>query len=78
VQPQFGTATLLTSGKVLVAGGGQSELVDSATLAVSPTNPPIEQRDNATATRLLDGTVLIVGGNLPQGEWLQTSEIYHP
>jgi len=74
----LGTATLLPSGKVLIAADGQAELVDSATLAVSPTNPPIEERRNATATLLPDGTVLFVGGSLPQGEILQTSEIYHP
>jgi hypothetical protein len=67
------TATLLSSGKVLVAGGGygpdlldgywvadQAELFDPATRSFGSAG--VVSRDGHTATLLLDGDVLLVGG----------------
>jgi hypothetical protein len=76
------TATLLPSGKVLVAGGQDAvelssvELYDPLTGAWSATGAMSTARVNHTATLLPDGKVLVAGG------WnagsLATSEIYDP
>lgn len=67
------TATLLTNGKVLIARGtaGSTELYDPAIGTFSPTGSSLGGgfSQGATATRLLDGKVLVVGGN---------AEIYDP
>ena len=86
------TATLLTSGKVLVTGGGNlveasgpilasTELYDRTsgtwTTAASLSTPRIGH----TATLLPDGTVLVVGGIASQNETtplLASAEIYDP
>jgi N-acetylneuraminic acid mutarotase len=66
------TATLLPSGKVLVAGGlvmpfpapslASTELYDPATNTWSIAAPMVESRTRHTATLLSDGRVLVVGG----------------
>ena len=67
------TATLLTSGKVLVVGGrtcsggncftlNSAELYDPATGKWSFTGTLNTGRDNHTATLLTDGKVLVAGG----------------
>jgi hypothetical protein len=68
------TATLLMDGKVLIAGGGtavgnclncsttSAELYDPATHAFSSTGSMTTSRRGNTATRLLNGEVLITGG----------------
>jgi hypothetical protein len=64
------TATLLPSGKVLVAGGyndgslSSAELYDPAmgTWQVSPVQP-LYGRLQHTTTTLLDGSLLVAGGN---------------
>ena len=62
------TATLLSDGRVLVAGGEgydaatSAELYNPTTGTFSPTGSMTVGRDSATATLLLDGRVLIVGG----------------
>src|SRR5947209_20447982 len=72
------TATLLPDGTVLVAGGRSSgafcagselasvEIYDPATGTFSPTGSMAQARSNHTATRLLDGTVLVAGGVPPE------------
>ena len=63
------TATLLTNGKVLLAGGEdeearykQAELYDPAMGAFKATGDMIEPRNGHTAIVLADGTSLITGG----------------
>jgi hypothetical protein len=84
------TATLLRSGKVLIAGGlgndgdpnlDSAELFDPATGRFSPTLwRMVTDRRGDTATLLRDGRVLIAGGeggdNLPPQ--LSSAEIYNP
>ena len=83
------TATLLTSGDVLVAGGGHEDcgrfadaeryVPDSGTFELVA--PMTRRRVFHTATRLQDGTILIVGGESESGFSLiteATAEIYDP
>jgi hypothetical protein len=96
------TATLLPDGKVLVAGGfdvtkapgvggspqivATAELYDPSTGTWSATGSMIETRQGHTATRLTNGTVLVVGGyrNAIPGrdergpEPLNTAELFDP
>jgi hypothetical protein len=65
------TATLLRSGKVLIAGGmtgsasatKATELYDPATNSLSAGPPMVHARGEASATLLPNGNVLIVGGS---------------
>lgn len=74
------TATLLTSGKVLIAGGSAAgfgdsntaELYDPATGTFSTTGPMAVARQGHTATLLPSGKVLVTGG--PDN----TAELYDP
>ena len=83
VARSMATATLLPSGKVLVAGGydnatGQlssAELFDPETNTWSDTGALAQARDAATATALRDGDVLVAGGDSGNGA-LPTAEIY--
>ena len=63
------TATLLPTGEVLIAGGGNfrellaaAEIYDPATGAFTATGSMGEIRNRHTATALLDGRVLLAGG----------------
>jgi len=80
----YHTATALGDGTVLVAGGtvdsqvwtvtASAEIYDPATSIFSPTGDMTTGRIEPTATLLLDGTVLILGGDIS----MSSAEIYHP
>jgi CSLREA domain-containing protein len=77
------TATLLSNGKVLVAGGegsgvalGTAELEDPATGACAPTGSLNTARSQHTATLLPNGKVLVAGGQ--NGNGLNVAELYDP
>ena len=75
------TATLLGSGKILIAGGvsdgfqalASAELYDPSTRTFAPTGSMITPRSGHSATLLADGRVLIAGGTQDF-----TAEIYDP
>ena len=69
------TATLLATGRVLIAGGADlpsAEVYDPATGSFSPTGDMGQARASHTATLLSNGTVLMVGGSD------STAELYDP
>jgi large repetitive protein len=80
------TASLLSTGEVLIAGGGdpedaaKAELYDPTTGRFSPTGSMITARYGATATVLSTGLVLIVGGwsEDPNAPVLASAELYNP
>ncbi|GFE62824.1 kelch repeat-containing protein [Geobacter sp. AOG2] len=80
------TATLLSNGKVLVAGGydwlntstATVELYDPATATWSPAAAMTSPRAGHTATLLHDGTVLVTGGYDDNYATLESSELYDP
>lgn len=84
------TATLLSNGKVLIAGGwtgsqptATAELYDPGTGTFSPTGSLTSARAGHTATTLQDGRVLITGGfttyHAGTGQvGTDTAEIYNP
>ena len=81
---QFHTATLLPSGKVLVAGGehngsslSSAELYDPATGSWSRTGRLGTARSFHTATLLPSGKVLVAGGEGSSGS-LNSAELYDP
>jgi N-acetylneuraminic acid mutarotase len=78
------TATLLQSGKVLVAGGyngtnavASAEVYDPATGAWTSTGPMTTNRYYHTATCLPNGTVLVAGGKTG-GATLSSTELFDP
>ncbi|MGH9803126.1 MAG: kelch repeat-containing protein, partial [Blastocatellia bacterium] len=78
------TATLLTSGKVLIVGGRDasgalksSEVYDPANDTWTPTADLNVARGDHTATLLRNGKVLVVGGS-NSGGTLDTAEVYDP
>jgi N-acetylneuraminic acid mutarotase len=86
---RFGhTAVLLTDGRVLVAGGlapapaglttlASAELYDPATGQWSTTGSLATARAHHSATRLLDGRVLVAGGSAGQSGFT-SAELYDP
>jgi hypothetical protein len=82
---ETGPATLLTNGKVLLAGGnddpGESagaEVYDPSTGIFTATGNMIAARADHTATLLPDGTVLIAGSQGDGGKTLASAELYDP
>jgi hypothetical protein len=85
------TATLLSDGRVLIAGGwgvsasgpitpginSKSEIYDPKKGTFRPTGAMVAGRQRHTATLLRDGRVLIVGGSGYHGP-LDTPELYDP
>ena len=82
------TATLLNSGKVLIAGGhylipsggggeSDSEIYDPVLEGFTVTGNLTTPRSSHTATLLNDGTVLVVGGADSNGAVLTSAEIYN-
>ena len=78
------TATLLGSGKVLIAGGfvgtggglSSVEVFDPATNAFASAESMTTERSGHTATLLPNGKVLISGGY--NGDYLNSAEVYDP
>jgi hypothetical protein len=76
------TATLLPSGQVLVAGGGNgsaletAELYDSASERWTTTGSLVTARSGATPVLLLDGHVLSAGGRGKNAKLVANAEIY--
>jgi hypothetical protein len=80
------TATLLANGKVLITGGkgerscnASAEIYDPSTNQFAPTGAMTTQRCSGVAIRLLDGKVLVAGGDItPDNEPQVSAEIYDP
>jgi N-acetylneuraminic acid mutarotase len=88
------TATLLSDGRVLITGGtdgaptltanpypttlNSAEIYDPATNLFTPTAPMNSARAGHTAVALLDGRVLVAGGNENDITSLNSAEIYDP
>jgi Putative zinc-finger/FecR protein/Galactose oxidase, central domain len=82
---QSHTATLLPDGKVLIAGGGDrnvvfasAELFDPNTGSFSQTGSMTTPRSAHEATLLTDGKVLITGGMGEHFDVLASAELYDP
>jgi hypothetical protein len=80
------TATLLSDGRVLIAGGNNqnipgilssAELYDPKTGTFSPTGSMGTARTEFTATRLADGRVLVAGGD-DGWDFQASAELYDP
>ncbi|HEX8070773.1 MAG TPA: kelch repeat-containing protein [Pyrinomonadaceae bacterium] len=79
------TATLLTDGDVLLAGGfdegvplASAELYHPATDTFTPLAPMRARRSGHTATRLADGRVLLAGGHYNLSDVNADAELYDP
>ena len=82
---EYHTATLLPSGKILVAGGlgasaviGSAELYDPVTNTWSATGNLKTARFYHSATLLPTGMVLVVGGLTTGNSQLNSAELYDP
>ena len=80
----YHTATLLSNGKVLAAGGNDgisgissAELYNPATGKWTATGAMATERNAPAATLLPDGKVLVVGGHASSGA-LSSAELYDP
>lgn len=81
------SATLLSSGKVLITGGcnnycdtklNSAEVYDPSAGTWTSTGSMSTGRVLHTATRLLSGKVLVAGGYLGNGNFLAGAELYDP
>ena len=82
---EFHTATLLTNGKVLIAGGfgnngflASAELYDPRTGIWSLTGSMNTAREFHAATLLTNGKVLVAGGSPNGYDFLASAELYDP
>jgi hypothetical protein len=85
VAREFHTASLLDDGTVLIAGGDDGNLEHSSAELFDPmsgtftlTASMATARTRATATRLSNGKILIVGGYGSGGQALDSAEIFDP
>jgi hypothetical protein len=81
----FHAATLLGSGKVLMAGGyngsgavSSAELCDATGATFTSTGSMATARERPTATLLGSGKVLVTGGDSVSGPAFSTAELYNP
>jgi hypothetical protein len=81
----YHTATLLPTGRVLVAGGyvagsgASAELYDPASETWSPTGSLVSARTSHTATLLQNGKVLVAGGSDNSAPYVNgRAELYDP
>jgi hypothetical protein len=81
----FHTATMLSDGRVLLAGGdngsginSSAELYDPSSGTFSPTGSMSSARQNQVATLLADGRVLVAGGDVGTGNRIVSAELYDP
>jgi hypothetical protein len=79
------TATLLNSGKVLLAGGSttseflaSAEIFDPSSGTFAATGSMADPRNFYAAAMLGDGTVLVSGGRTSAGAPLALAELYNP
>jgi len=81
----YHTATLLSDGRVLAAGGygsgaagalNTAELYDAISGRWTNANPMATARRYHTATLLPNGRVLMAGGNNNVNQWLASCELY--
>jgi hypothetical protein len=84
ISPERYTATLMTSGMVLIVGGKDAagtsttevQLLDPTSGVLTPTGALGTARVGQTATLLQDGRVLVTGGTDAKGNALATAELY--
>lgn len=74
------TATLISSGEVLLVSDATAELFNPYGNTSRATGAPIYPRTRHTATRLSSGKVLVAGGWIGSAPlyWRRTSELYDP
>ena len=79
-KPFGGSATRLLDGRVLVIDdlGASAEVYDPKTGTFTPTGSMSASRSRYTATLLVDGRVLVVGGVNSDFQGLATAETYDP
>ena len=73
-------ATLLNDGRVLLTGGSSPEVLDPATNSTAFTGNMAAIRNGSTATRLANGTVLVLGGSVFTNTttYSTAAEIFNP